>query len=49
MFVLVACPENTMIDSKNYYRPVITPFELEVALERLRFSFFPFLVVYYCY
>lgn len=32
MFVLVACPENSMIDSREFYKPVITPFELEIAL-----------------
>ncbi|KAF8609001.1 diphthamide biosynthesis protein [Ceratobasidium sp. AG-I] len=31
-FVLVACPENSVIESKEFYRPIITPFELEVAL-----------------
>ncbi|GAA6060596.1 hypothetical protein JCM10212_004575 [Sporobolomyces blumeae] len=31
-FVLVACPENTMIDSKEFLRPIVTPFELELAL-----------------
>ncbi|QRV79416.1 diphthamide biosynthesis protein [Ceratobasidium sp. AG-Ba] len=31
-FVLVACPENSVIDSREFYRPIITPFELEVAL-----------------
>ncbi|GAA5897950.1 2-(3-amino-3-carboxypropyl)histidine synthase [Sporobolomyces salmoneus] len=31
-FVLVACPENTMIDSKEFLRPIVTPFELQLAL-----------------
>jgi len=31
-FVLVACPENSLLDSRDYHVPVITPFELEVAL-----------------
>jgi len=31
-FVLVACPENSLIDSREFYQPVLTPFELEVAL-----------------
>ncbi|KAL8292323.1 hypothetical protein RQP46_001789 [Phenoliferia psychrophenolica] len=31
-FVLVACPENTLIDSKEFLRPIVTPFELELAL-----------------
>jgi diphthamide biosynthesis protein 2 len=31
VFVLVACPENTLLDSSDFYQPVITPFELELA------------------
>ncbi|TFK67322.1 diphthamide biosynthesis protein [Pluteus cervinus] len=31
-FVLVACPENSLIDSKGFLRPIVTPYELEVAL-----------------
>ncbi|ORY96132.1 diphthamide biosynthesis protein 2 [Syncephalastrum racemosum] len=33
-YVLVACPENSLIDSKEFYRPIVTPFELELALVR---------------
>ncbi|KAI9598338.1 putative diphthamide synthesis protein-domain-containing protein [Syncephalis fuscata] len=32
LFVLVACPENSLIDGKEFYRPVVTPFELDLAL-----------------
>lgn len=32
VFVLVACPQNGIIDSKDYLRPIITPFELEAAI-----------------
>ena len=28
----MACPENSLLDSKEYLKPVITPFELDVAL-----------------
>ena len=31
VYVLVACPENTLVDSSEFYRPIITPYELEVA------------------
>jgi len=31
-FVLVGCPLSTLVDSKEYSVPIITPFELEVAL-----------------
>ncbi|KAI9020045.1 diphthamide biosynthesis protein 2 [Phycomyces nitens] len=33
-YVLVACPENSLIDSKEFYRPIVTPFELEIALAK---------------
>ncbi|KAJ7231264.1 putative diphthamide synthesis protein-domain-containing protein [Mycena haematopus] len=32
-FVLVACPENSLVESRDFLRPIITPFELEVALQ----------------
>ncbi|KAF5368074.1 hypothetical protein D9758_004492 [Tetrapyrgos nigripes] len=31
-FVLVACPENSLVDAKDFFRPIITPYELQVAL-----------------
>jgi len=35
-YTIVACAENSLINSKDFYRPVITPFELEVALNNAR-------------
>ncbi|KAG0085031.1 Diphthamide biosynthesis protein 2 [Podila epicladia] len=35
-FVYVACPENSLIDSKEFYRPIVTPYELEIALSKSR-------------
>ncbi|KAF9221158.1 diphthamide biosynthesis protein [Gyrodon lividus] len=32
-FVLAACPENSVIEAKEFYRPIITPYELEIALQ----------------
>ncbi|EPQ53261.1 diphthamide biosynthesis protein [Gloeophyllum trabeum ATCC 11539] len=32
-FVLVACPENSLIESKEFMKPIVTPFELEIALK----------------
>ena len=31
IFVLVACPENSLIDSKEFFKPIVTPFEIEMA------------------
>ncbi|KAI8816424.1 diphthamide biosynthesis protein 2 [Fimicolochytrium jonesii] len=31
-FVLVACPENSLLDSREFLRPIVTPYELELAL-----------------
>lgn len=38
IFVLIACHENSAIDSREFYRPVITPFELQLALVRFVLS-----------
>lgn len=35
-FVYVACPENSLIDSREFYRPIVTPYELEIALSKSR-------------
>ncbi|KAH9942803.1 putative diphthamide synthesis protein-domain-containing protein [Amylocystis lapponica] len=32
-FVLVACPENSLVEAKEFLRPIVTPYELEVALQ----------------
>ncbi|XP_064393235.1 2-(3-amino-3-carboxypropyl)histidine synthase subunit 2-like [Halichondria panicea] len=36
VFVLVACPENSLLDSSQFYKPVVTPYEMEVACNRSR-------------
>ncbi|KAJ3475610.1 hypothetical protein NLI96_g11724 [Meripilus lineatus] len=33
-FVLVACPENSVVESKEFLQPIITPYELEIALQK---------------
>ena len=33
---MVACPENSIIDSKDFLAPIVTPFELDVALNKDR-------------
>lgn len=32
VFVLIACPQNALLDAKDFLRPIITPLELEAAL-----------------
>ncbi|KAL2913788.1 Diphthamide biosynthesis protein 2 [Polyrhizophydium stewartii] len=34
VFVLVACPQNALLESRDFLKPVITPHELQVALDR---------------
>ncbi|KAJ7260523.1 hypothetical protein O6H91_Y407500 [Diphasiastrum complanatum] len=34
VFVLVACPETALLDSKEYFAPVLTPFEANLAFVR---------------
>ncbi|XP_077133026.1 2-(3-amino-3-carboxypropyl)histidine synthase subunit 2 isoform X2 [Ranitomeya variabilis] len=36
IFVLVACPENSLLDSSDFYRPIVTPDEMEVACNPAR-------------
>lgn len=36
IFVYVACPENTLLDSSDFYKPVITPYEMEMACNKAR-------------
>ena len=36
VFVLVACSENSLLDSKEFYQPIVTPFELEIACDSSR-------------
>jgi diphthamide biosynthesis protein 2 len=34
MFVLISCSQNSLIDSKDFIKPIITPFELELAFKK---------------
>ncbi|NP_001086718.1 2-(3-amino-3-carboxypropyl)histidine synthase subunit 2 [Xenopus laevis] len=36
VFVLVACPENSLLDSSEFYKPVVTPDEMEIACNPAR-------------
>ena len=36
IFVLIACPENSLINSSEFYKPIVTPFEMEIACLRGR-------------
>lgn len=36
IFVLIACPENSLLDSREFYKPVVTPFEMDVACNKAR-------------
>jgi diphthamide biosynthesis protein 2 len=33
VFCLIACPENSLLDSREFMRPVVTPYELSLALD----------------
>ena len=33
VFVLVSCPQCSLLDSREFYAPVVTPYEAELALE----------------
>ncbi|XP_034254373.1 2-(3-amino-3-carboxypropyl)histidine synthase subunit 2 isoform X2 [Thrips palmi] len=36
VFVLVACPENSLLDWKDFYQPVVSLYEVELACNTLR-------------
>lgn len=44
IFVIVACPENSLVDSKEFFKPIVTPFELEMALVKYCFYSHFFLI-----
>lgn len=31
VYVVVACAENSLVDSSEFYKPVVTPYEMELA------------------
>lgn len=35
-FVVIACPENEIFESKEFYKPLLTPFEVELAFNNSR-------------
>jgi len=39
-FVLVACPENSLLESREFHAPIITPLELEIALGAREWGFY---------
>ena len=38
VYVLLGSPEHSLLDSKSFYRPVVTPFELQLALSNDEWS-----------
>lgn len=34
VYVLVACPETSLIDSKEFLQPIVTPYEFELACNK---------------
>ncbi|TWW71389.1 2-(3-amino-3-carboxypropyl)histidine synthase subunit 2 [Takifugu flavidus] len=36
IYVLIACPENSLLDTSEFYKPVVTPFEMDVACNKTR-------------
>lgn len=40
IYVMIACPENDLYSSRDFYKPIVYPFELEVALNSNREPYF---------
>jgi hypothetical protein len=47
MFVIIACPETSLIDRNEFGRPIITPFELELAFVKYKFHMISYLLSHY--
>ena len=37
VFVMLSCPESVILDCKEFYQPIITPFEADIALSDDKF------------
>eukprot|EP01135_Chromosphaera_perkinsii_P002129 Nk52_evm63s217 gene=Nk52_evmTU63s217 len=35
VFVLISCPENTLVDSSEFYKPIVTPYEAYLACNKM--------------
>lgn len=44
---MIACPENDLYNNRDFYRPIIYPFELEVALNSNREQYYNYHVTDY--
>lgn len=44
---MIACPENDLYNSRDFYKPIIYPFELELALNSNRESYYDYHVTDY--
>ncbi|XP_034940364.1 2-(3-amino-3-carboxypropyl)histidine synthase subunit 2 [Chelonus insularis] len=36
VFVMITCPEDNIFDSRQYFKPILTPFEVELAFNKSR-------------
>lgn len=36
VYCLIACPEQSLVDSKEYEKPIVTPYDIELALNKNR-------------
>lgn len=47
IYVMIACPENDLYSSRDFYKPIVYPFELEVALNSNREPYYNYHVTDY--
>ncbi|XP_053616766.1 2-(3-amino-3-carboxypropyl)histidine synthase subunit 2 [Plodia interpunctella] len=40
IYVMIACPENDLYNSRDFYKPIVYPYELEVAINLKRDPYF---------
>ncbi|XP_045446821.1 2-(3-amino-3-carboxypropyl)histidine synthase subunit 2 [Melitaea cinxia] len=47
IYVMIACPENDLYNNRDFYKPIVYPFELELALNSNRESYYNYHVTDY--
>uniref|UniRef100_S4P9V0 Diptheria toxin resistance protein n=3 Tax=Pararge aegeria TaxID=116150 RepID=S4P9V0_9NEOP len=47
IYVMIACPENDLYSNRDFYRPIVYPFELEVALNSNREPYYNYHITDY--
>lgn len=47
IYVMIACPENDLYNNRDFYKPIVYPFELEIALNSNREQYYNYHITDY--